>query len=63
MSPLGGAILSVLLITGIMTAGKSYEGIGIPAAVWYGINAVLLILLVVQEIRTYLKKRKSGSAE
>lgn len=58
MNPVSGAILSVLMITGIMTFGKSYEKIGVSANIWYGLDVVLFVLLVAHEIRVYIKGKK-----
>ena len=63
MSPLGTAIFSLLLISGIMTAGGYHEKIALPASVWYGANALLCVLLAAVEIRAFVKRRKGKESE
>ena len=60
MSPLGTAIFSLLLISGIITAGGYHAKLPVPAHVWYAGNALVCALFIAVEIRAFLKKRKEG---
>jgi hypothetical protein len=59
MSPIGAVILSILLITGIMLAGNSYESAGISENGWIGVNIVLLAALIIYEIRHKITSHKT----
>jgi uncharacterized membrane protein len=63
MSPVGAVILSILLITGIMLAGNSYENVGISQNGWIGVNIFLLLALIVHEIWYKIKSRKNDENE
>lgn len=62
MSPIGAVIFSVLIMSGIMTAGDIHSKYGIPMWLWVGANGALLVLFAVVELRAFMKKRK-GNAE
>jgi hypothetical protein len=63
MSPIGAFFLSILLITGIMFAGNSYESVGISQTGWIGLMIFLFIAMIVCEIRYKIKTRKNDNKE
>jgi uncharacterized membrane protein len=63
MSPVGAVIMSILLITGIMLAGNSYENVGISQNGWIGVNIFLLIALIAHEIWHKIKSRNKTEDE
>ena len=63
MSPFGAAIFSILLISGIMTAGNVHSKYGIPLWLWGTANGALIVLFAVSEIRAFIKRRKESDQE
>ncbi|HNX59602.1 MAG TPA: hypothetical protein PKK43_10925 [Spirochaetota bacterium] len=63
MSPIGGILMGILLITGIILAGGNYSSIGISKNVWIGVNIAILVALIAYEIVHRIKEKNTPETE
>ena len=63
MSPIGGILMGILLITGIILAGENYSSMGISKNAWIGVNIAILVVLIAYEIYHRLNKKNDPETD